>query len=127
MRGAIADDSVALSDLTTADSALRAARSGTHEQIRRTLEIAARGDRVPPEQQAQTVLAALYAGEVAVSATSMAHHLGGGSAAYASSPLLRALNDVQTARQHIFFTRANRVVLGKALIGAETFAPPFIL
>jgi indole-3-acetate monooxygenase len=127
MRGAIADDAVALSDLTTADSTLRAARGAMHEQVATTLEIAARDGRVPAEQQAQTLLAALYAGEVAVQATSMAHHLGGGSAAYASSSLLRALNDVQTARQHIFFTRANRVILGKALIGAESFAPPFIL
>jgi alkylation response protein AidB-like acyl-CoA dehydrogenase len=126
LRGPVGDDSVALSDLTTAYTAVRAARSGMHDEVRASLEIVAKGDRMSPEQQARTILAAISAGETAVAAISTAHQLGGGRAAYAGNPLLRALNDVHTGRQHIFFARANRVVLGKALIGAETFAPPFI-
>ena len=46
-----------------------------------------------------------YGCQVAFDVTATAHRLGGGSAAYADSSLLRRLRDVQTARQHIMFGR----------------------
>jgi hypothetical protein len=77
--------------------------------------------------QAQVMLAVGYGCQVAVDVTSTAHRLGGGSAAYAGSSLLRRLRDVQTARQHIMFGRGNRPMLAKTLAGEDTFAPPFIV
>jgi alkylation response protein AidB-like acyl-CoA dehydrogenase len=82
---------------------------------------------VPKVLQAQVMLAMNYGCQVAVDVTSTAHRLGGGSAAYADSSLLRRLRDVQTARQHIMFGRSHRPMFAKTLAGEDTFAPPFIV
>jgi alkylation response protein AidB-like acyl-CoA dehydrogenase len=68
-----------------------------------------------------------YGCQVAFDVTATAHRLGGGSAAYADSSLLRRLRDVQTARQHIMFGRSHRPVFVRTLAGEDTFAPPFIV
>ena len=57
----------------------------------------------------------------------MAHQLGGGAAAYTGSPLLRALCDVQAARQHLLFSHKHLPELAKPLAGLDTTYPPFIV
>jgi hypothetical protein len=52
--------------------------------------------------------------------------LGGGAAAYTGSPLLRALCDVEAARQHLLFAHRHRGELAKALVGLDVRYPPFI-
>jgi hypothetical protein len=77
--------------------------------------------------QAEVLMSMNYGCQVAVEVTSTCHRLGGGSAAYADSSLLRRLRDVQTARQHIMFGQGGRPMFAKTLAGEDTFAPPFII
>ncbi len=127
LRGSLADDPVGLADFAEAEAMLRAARAGLVDACGRAWDHAERGERVPKVVQAQVMLAMSYGCQVAVDVTSTAHRLGGGSAAYADSSLLRRLRDVQTARQHIMFGRSHRPLFAKALAGEDTFAPPFIV
>jgi alkylation response protein AidB-like acyl-CoA dehydrogenase len=126
-RGALADDPVGLADFATADTALRAVRAGLMDACGRAWEHAERGGPVPKVVQAQVMMAMNYGCQVAVEATSTAHRLGGGGAAYAGSSLLRRLRDVETARQHIMFGQSGRPLFAKTLAGEDTFAPPFIV
>jgi hypothetical protein len=59
--------------------------------------------------------------------TSTAHHLGGGAAAYRGSRLLRALSDVQTARQHLLFSHHHLSELGKLVAGMDATYPPYVI
>jgi alkylation response protein AidB-like acyl-CoA dehydrogenase len=98
-----------------------------HEAVEEARALGERGDPVPRPLQARIFLSCIHATDTAVDATSVAHRLGGGSAAYAGSPLLRAVRDVETARQHIAFSHQHRVVAGQALAGLDVAAPPFIV
>ena len=53
--------------------------------------------------------------------------LGGGPAAYNNSVLLRALRDVQTARQHTLFSRGLTARLGPSAAGIDVSVPPFLV
>jgi indole-3-acetate monooxygenase len=75
---------------------------------------------------ARVYLSHLHAAETAAEVTSVAHRLGGGAAAYSSSPLLRALCDVEAARQHLQFAHKHRVALGRVLAGVDATYPPYI-
>ncbi len=124
-RGSLVDDPVSLADFAEADAALRGARAGVIDACGRAWDIAERGQRPPKTLQAEVLMSVNYGCQVAVEVTSTAHRLGGGSAAYAGSSLLRRLRDVETARQHIMFGQGSRPVFAKALAGEDTFAPPF--
>jgi alkylation response protein AidB-like acyl-CoA dehydrogenase len=127
LRGGLADDPVGLADFAEADAALRAARAGLMDATGRAWDRAERGEKVPKTLQAEVMMSLSYGCQVAFDVTATAHRLGGGSAAYAGSSLLRRLRDVQTARQHIMFGRGARPMLAKTLAGEDTFAPPFIV
>jgi alkylation response protein AidB-like acyl-CoA dehydrogenase len=126
-RGQLADDPTSMAAFAAASAQLHAARAGLDAACDELWEIAARGEPIGRPLQAKTMMAVNYGCEVAVDVASTAHRLGGGAAAYANSPLLRALRDVQTARQHVMFSQGGRVVLGKALAGIDVFEPPFIV
>ena len=87
---------------------------------------ASRDEPIDRVLQARILLACLHACDTAVAATSVAHQLGGGAAAYAGSRLLRALCDVQAARQHLLFSHKHLPELAKPLAGLDTTYPPFI-
>jgi alkylation response protein AidB-like acyl-CoA dehydrogenase len=127
LRGALADDPVGLADFAAADAALRAVRAGLVDAVARAWDHAERGEKVPKVVQAQVFGSMTYGCQVAVDVVSTCHRLGGGSAAYAGSSLLRRLRDVETARQHVMFGHSNRPMIGKTLAGEDTFAPPFIV
>jgi indole-3-acetate monooxygenase len=127
VRGSLADDPVGLADFAEADAALRAARAGLIDAVARAWDHAERGEKVPKVVQAQVMLSMNYGCQVAVDVTSTAHRLGGGSAAYAGSSLLRRLRDIETARQHVMFGRGGRAPMAKTLAGEDTFMPPFIV
>ena len=63
---------------------------------------------------------------MSVETSSIAHQLGGGAAAYRGNPLLRALDDVHAARQHLLFAHKHRSELAKAMAGLEVHYPPFL-
>jgi hypothetical protein len=63
---------------------------------------------------------------VAVEVCGTVHRLGGGAAAYRTSPLLRALRDVETARQHMMFSHGRRPHLARTLAGTNEPHPPFV-
>lgn len=125
-RGALADDPLAMHDLAAADLRLAAARTVLHDLVRAAHDGATRGDPPDPRLLARIYLADLHAVDTAVDVTAEAHRLGGGAAAYAGSPLLRALDDVLAARQHYQFAREHRVGLGRVLAGVDDRYPPYI-
>jgi alkylation response protein AidB-like acyl-CoA dehydrogenase len=125
-RGSLADDPVGLADLAAADARLHAARAGLHSLLTEAFDLAVREQAVSRVLQARAALACLHAVDTAVEVTATAHRLGGGAAAYAGSPLLRALNDVQAARQHILFGHHHLAPLGRILAGEDRPYPPLV-
>lgn len=125
-RGTLVDDPVAMADFAMADARLRAASSGLLDATSRVWETAERGERPGSVEQGRLMASLNLGCEVAVEVTSTCHRLGGGAAAYAGNRLLRALRDVETARQHIMFGFGSRPMLGQAVAGIPTFAPPLV-
>jgi alkylation response protein AidB-like acyl-CoA dehydrogenase len=126
-RATLVDDPFGMSDYAVASARLQAARSGIEAAAARAWDLAERGEPVDKVTQAKLMLAVNQGCDVAVEVTGTAHRLAGGPAAYAGHVLLRALRDVETARQHIMFGHLHRPVLGQALAGLDVFAPPFIV
>ena len=126
MRAALIDEPVDMADLATADTRLRAARAGLLEVLDEAWALAEDGIHIDRRIQARTLLATLHSADVAVEVASTAHRLGGGRAAYNDSLLLRALRDVQTARQHMLFARGLTARLGPTAVGFDIVVPPFI-
>ena len=126
MRGSLADDAVGLADLGVADAALRAARAGMLEALDEAWQTATAGQRASRPLQARVMLSVHHALDVAVETTSVAHRLSGGAAAYAGHSVLTALRDVETARQHIIYSRQNRPALARIASGIDEMALPFV-
>lgn len=127
MRGTLADDPVALAELAATESALRAAEAGLLHATALIWERASAGERASRQLQARAFLSVHHALDTAVHATSEAHRLAGGSAAYLGHPLLDRLADVQAARQHIMFAHLHRPALERIAAGIDQIAPPFVL
>lgn len=123
----VADDHVALAALGTAHTALRAARRNLEGALQDAWAAAQSGSRPTRKLQAEVILAGNWLVEVAVQATSTAHRLAGGAAAYEGHPQLVALRDVETARQHILFSHQHRVPLTRIAAGIDEPAIPFVL
>ncbi len=126
-RGNLADDPVSLASYGAADASLRGAAAALRDLVGQARNLAEANEPVGRALQARISLAAMHACDVAVDVTSTAHQLGGGAASYQSSALLRALSDVQAARQHLMFAPKHRVELAKALAGLEVTYPPFVV
>jgi alkylation response protein AidB-like acyl-CoA dehydrogenase len=126
-RGQLADDPTAMAAFAATDARLRAARAALHEAVDEARERADAAQPVDRVLQARILVACLHACEAAVGATSAAHQLGGGAAAYTGSRLLRALCDVQAARQHLLFSPKHLPELAKPLAGLDSTYPPFII
>ena len=126
-RGQLGDDPIGMADWAAADTRVRAARAGVREAVGSAHRRAERSEPVPRSLQARIALACLEACDVAVEVTSVAHRLGGGAAAYHGSPLLRAVNDVLAARQHLLFSHQHRAELGRILAGLDAAYPPFVM
>ena len=126
-RGQLAEDPISMGELAVADLHLRGARAALREAIAEARGRAERGEWVDRRLQAAIGLACLQACDASVEVTSAAHLLGGGAAAYAGNRLLRALCDVEAARQHLLFAHKHRAELAKALVGLDVFYPPYIV
>lgn len=126
MRGSVADDQVGLAALGLADAALRAAYAGLLGAVEDVWDAASAGGPVSRPLQARVALAVQYAMETAVASTSEAHRLCGGAAAYLGHPVLTALRDVETARQHVLFSRQHRPALTRIAAGIDEMSPPFV-
>jgi indole-3-acetate monooxygenase len=127
MRGSLLDDSVGMADLAGADVQLRGSRAGLLAIADECWARAEAGKPVDRALQARAFLAAQHCTDVAVEVCATAHRLGGGAAAYLTSPLLRALRDVETARQHTMFSRGLRSHLARTLAGTDEAHPPFVV
>ena len=127
MRGTLLEDLVGMADLAIADAQLRAARAGLLVTADECWARAEAGDPIDRALQARAFLAAQHCSDVAVEVCAIAHRLGGGAAAYRTSPLLRALRDVETARQHTMFSRGLRPHLARTLAGTDEAHPPFVV
>ncbi len=127
MRGSLLDDPAGMADLAGADAQLRGARAGLLAIADECWARAEAGEPVDRALQARAFLAAQYCTDVAVEVCATAHRLGGGAAAYRISPLLRALRDVETARQHAMFSRGLRAHLARTLAGTDEAYPPFVV
>ncbi len=125
-RGDLAGDPLAMADFARADSQLLAARVALLALVREAHDRAAAGDEPDRQLLARIYLANLHATDTAAEVASVAHRLGGGAAAYLDSPLLRALNDVEAARQHFQFAHEHRIVLGQIVAGCDVTYPPYV-
>ena len=126
-RGQLTDDPMAMADFAVADNRLRGARAELRDALEEAHELAERGEPVGRQLQARIMLGAIEACDVSVEVTSTCHRLGGGAATYRGSALLRALCDVQAARQHLLFSHHHRAAFGRILAGVDGTYPPFIL
>ena len=126
-RGQLADAPISMAELAVADTRLRAARAALRDAVREAHTHAERGAPVSRQLQARICLAGMHACDTSVEVTSTAHHLGGGAAAYRGSRLLRALNDVQAARQHLLFSHQHLSELGKLIAGLDVVYPPYVM
>jgi alkylation response protein AidB-like acyl-CoA dehydrogenase len=127
MRGTLLDDPVGMADLAAADAQLRGARAGLLASADECWARAEAGEPIDRALQARAFLAAQHCSDVGVEVCAIAHRLGGGAAAYRTSPLLRALRDVETARQHQMFSRGLRPHLARAVAGTDEAHPPFVV
>jgi len=126
-RGQLADVPVSMAELAVADTRLRAARAGLRAAVGEARAHAERGEPISRQLQARICLAVMHACDTSVEVTSTAHHLGGGAAAYHGSRLLRALSDVQAARQHLLFSHHHLSELGKLVAGMDAAYPPYVM
>jgi indole-3-acetate monooxygenase len=127
MRGSLLDDHVGMGDLGAADALLSGARAGLLDALDVCWTRAEVGDPIDRRLQARAFLASQHCLDVAVEVTGTCHRLGGGAAAYRSSPLLRAVRDVETARQHAMFNRGLRSHLARVIAGSDEAHPPFVV
>jgi alkylation response protein AidB-like acyl-CoA dehydrogenase len=127
MRGSLLDDAVGMAELGRADAQLRGARAGLFAALDECWSRAEADEPVDRALQARAFLAAQHCSDVAVDVCAIVHRLGGGAAAYRASPLLRALRDVETARQHMMFSHGLRPHLGRILAGTDEAYPPFVV
>jgi hypothetical protein len=121
------DDPIALHQLGTADARLRAAAAGLREAVSEAHALVDRRAPVDRPLQAKVCLPGQEAVDLAVEATSTAHRIGGGDAAYRENRLLRALGDVLAARQHILFAHQHRRHIATALAGIDGTYPLFVM
>ncbi|MEH2622264.1 alkylation response protein AidB-like acyl-CoA dehydrogenase [Bradyrhizobium sp. AZCC 1719] len=126
-RGQLADAPISMAELAVADTRLRAARAGLRAAVGEAHMHAERGEPISRQLQARICLAGMHACDTSVEVTSTAHHLGGGAAAYRGSRLLRALSDVQAARQHLLFSHHHLGELGKLVAGLDLAYPPYVM
>jgi alkylation response protein AidB-like acyl-CoA dehydrogenase len=126
-RGQLADAPVSMAELAIADTRLHAARVGLRDAVGEAHTRAERGEPISRQLQARICLAGMHACDTSVEVTSTAHLLGGGAAAFRGSRLLRALSDVQTARQHLLFSHHHLSELGKLVAGLDAAYPPYVI
>jgi indole-3-acetate monooxygenase len=127
MRGTLLDDHAGMGDLGAADALLRGARAGLLDGLDECWALAQGGEPIDRARQARAFLAAQHCSDVAVEVCATVHRLGGSAAAYRTSPLLRALRDVETARQHAMFNWGLRHHLARTLAGTDEAHPPFVV
>lgn len=127
MRGALLDDHAGMGDLGAADALLRGARAALLEVHDECWALAEAGRPISRALQARAFLAAQHCADIAVEVTGTAHRLGGGGAAYRASPLMRALRDAETMRQHAMFNRGLRSHLARTMAGTDEAYPPFVI
>ncbi len=125
-RGDLGRNPLAMHDFAAAELRLDGARAVLHDLVRTAHDRATRSEPLTPAFLARIYLANLHAADTAVEVTAVAHRLGGGAAAYADSPLLRALDDIQAVQQHFQFAHEHRIALGQVLAGVEDRYPPYI-
>jgi alkylation response protein AidB-like acyl-CoA dehydrogenase len=126
-RGDLAGDPLAMHDLADAELRLDGARAALHQFVGAAQHAATCGQAPDPRLLARLYLANLHATDTAVDVTAIAHRLGGGAATYATSHLLRALDDVLAVRQHYQFAHEHRVTLGRVLTGVADSYPPYVM
>jgi alkylation response protein AidB-like acyl-CoA dehydrogenase len=127
MRGLLVNDPAGLAELAAADAALRAAYAGVVHALEEVWTAAVDGERATRPVQARVLLAVHHALDTSVDATSTAHRLAGGAAAYAGHRLLTALNDVLAARQHRMFAHQHRPALMRIAAGIDESMPPHVI
>jgi alkylation response protein AidB-like acyl-CoA dehydrogenase len=127
MRGSLLDDHLGMGDLGAVDALLHGARAGLLEVLDECWDLASAREPIDRALQARALLAVQHCSDVAVEVCATAHRLGGGAAAYRTSPLLRALRDVETARQHAMFSHGLRSHVARTLAGTDEAHPPFVV
>jgi indole-3-acetate monooxygenase len=126
---ALARSAVFQDRLGAAQTSLRGAEALLHAEAdaawRRVDSARAGAGGADARERAQTRAAATHVIDLARAVVDTAHALGGGTAAYETSPLARRLRDMHTATQHVVAGREAYGVVGAMLVGEEVDVGPF--
>ncbi|MGH9186780.1 MAG: acyl-CoA dehydrogenase family protein [Acidimicrobiales bacterium] len=104
-------------DLATADTDVRAARSLLYEEAARLWAAGAAGDALTMEQRAHVRASAVWTVDRATSVVTAAYRAGGGSSLYADCPLQRRFRDIHALAQHFLVRHDTLVTAGAILAG----------
>jgi indole-3-acetate monooxygenase len=113
----LAHSPIAQVDRARAEAGVRAARAFLEDTVGTAWSAVAQGDRVDQETRLLSRLAASHAGEQAVAAVDLCYRAAGGSAVYATSPLLRCFRDIHTASAHIMVSARTYETVGRERFG----------
>jgi alkylation response protein AidB-like acyl-CoA dehydrogenase len=122
-RSLLADRVLVQVDLARAEGTLRAARSLVLSTIEATWARAEAGERLTLADRADVRLAATWAAQASAEVVEAMYRAGGGSSVHRSSPLQRALRDVNTVTQHAMVQDEILHSVGRALLGRPVDNP----
>lgn len=103
-------------DLARAEGQLRAARALVFDTIDRIWARAAAGERFTVTDRADLRLAATWAAQASAEVVERMYRAAGGTAVYRTSPLQRALRDVNTVTQHAMVQDETYHTIGRILL-----------
>ena len=126
LRARFIDDPVAQNVFAQADIRLRAARALLHECLDKAYAKAEIGDRLTREETALLGLAHLEAMTAGGEAVDTAARIIGTASVREHSAMDRLRRDVDTARQHVMFTRSLNAPLGRQRAGIDTVQFPYL-
>jgi indole-3-acetate monooxygenase len=121
----VAEDQNAQVDLARAETRLRGARAFVFDALGSIWETACTGDTPSVEQRAMFQLAAQGAMGAALEAVDVAFAMAGASAVRSDHPLERCFRDVNTVRQHAYFSTGALQRFAKTRFGIDQ--PTFMM
>lgn len=115
----LADSEIVQAAVGHVDGSVRSSRAHFVDAIGAAWETVTSGDRCTLQQRALVISATQTLMHAASAAVDTLVPLAGTSALYEDNPLQRCVQDLHTARQHIFYSTDNLVRVGKALLGVD--------
>jgi alkylation response protein AidB-like acyl-CoA dehydrogenase len=125
-RNRFPDDAISQAEYARADVRLRAARALLHDALDQAYQYGLKGDKPPREITALLGLAHGEAASAGADAVDSAARIIGSASIREGAPLERMRRDMDTARQHVMFSRTHAAPLGRQLAGLPTVHAPYL-